>query len=88
MRVREDGLGWEDQPVKTVGRVRRFSPAAALRWNSSMLKLSPLCGKWFTPGVYKFKTWEEEAEWTRQQIKTASSRLQQQKSEARSQESA
>lgn len=75
MRIREDGLGWEAEPIKTVGRVRRLSPAAALQWNRSMLKLSPLCGKWFAPGVYKFKTWEEEAEWTRQQIKTASSRL-------------
>jgi hypothetical protein len=73
--VREDGMGWVTRPIKTVGKVYPMTPSTALRWNSSMLKLSPLCGKWFKPGVYKFKTWEEEAEWTRQQIKMASLRL-------------
>lgn len=73
--VREDGLGWTEQPLKVVGQVRVLSPADALRWNSSMLKLSPLCGRWFPRGVYKFKTWEEEEEWTKVQIKAASLRL-------------
>jgi hypothetical protein len=72
--VREDGQGWEERPLKTVGRVRPLSPAAALRWNSDMLKLSPLCGRWCPPGVYKFRTWEEEAEWTKAQLKAASLR--------------
>jgi hypothetical protein len=52
-----------------------LAPAAALRWNSSMLKLSPLCGRWFPRGVYKFKTWEEEAAWTKTQILAANLRL-------------
>ena len=75
LAVREDGLGWVEKPLKGVGKAPVFSPAAALRWNSSMLRLSPLCGKWFPPGVYKFKTWEEEAEWTKAQIQAASLRL-------------
>lgn len=74
-RVREDGLGWEETRGKTVGHAAPLSPAAALKWNSSMLKLSPLCGRWFKPGVYKFKTWEEESEWTKAQIAAASLRL-------------
>jgi len=73
--VREDGLGWEERPLKVVGKAPGFSPAAALRWNSSMLRLSPLRGRWFPSGVYKFKTWEEEAEWTKTQIQAASLRL-------------
>ena len=73
--VREDGLGWLDRPIKTVGRIRALSPSAALRWNGSMLKLSPLCGRWFPRGVYKFKTWQEEEAWTKAQIKAASLRL-------------
>lgn len=75
LAVREDGLGWVEKPLKSVGKAPEFSPADALRWNSSMLRLSPLCGKWFPPGVYKFKTWEEEAEWTKTQIQAASLRL-------------
>jgi len=75
LNVREDGLGWEERPVKTVGKVIPFSPASALRWNSSMLRLSPLRGRWFPRGVYKFKTWEEETEWTEAQIRMASLRL-------------
>jgi hypothetical protein len=74
LQVREDGLGWVERPMKVVGKVRILTPAAALRWNSSMLKLSPLCGHWFKRGAYKFKTWEEEAEWTQAQIKVASLR--------------
>lgn len=73
--VREDGLGWVDSPSKTVGHMTPLAPAAALRWNSSMLKLSPLCGRWFPRGVYKFKTWEEEAAWTKTQILAANLRL-------------
>jgi hypothetical protein len=75
LTVREDGLGWVEKPLKVVGKTPEVSPAAALRWNSSMLRLSPLRGRWFPPGVYKFKTWEEEAEWTKTQIQAASLRL-------------
>lgn len=73
--VREDGQGWVECPPKTVGEAKPLSPAAALRWNSSMLRLSPLCGRWFPKGVFKFKTWEEEEAWTRAQIRKASLRL-------------
>ena len=73
--VREDGLGWVDFHPKTVGRLEPLSPAAALRWNNSMLRLSPLCGRWFPRGVFKFKTWEEESTWTKAQIGKASLRL-------------
>jgi hypothetical protein len=75
LQVREDGLGWVERPLKVVGQVRPMSPAEALRWNSSMLKLSPMRGRWFPKGAYKFKTWEEEAEWTKMQIRKASLRL-------------
>ena len=75
LQVREDGLGWVERPLKVVGQVRLISPAEALRWNRSMLKLSPMCGRWFPKGVYKFKTWEEEAEWTKMQIGKASLHL-------------
>lgn len=74
LQVREDGLGWVERPLKVVGKVCALTPAAALRWNSSMLRLSPLCGRWFKHGVYKFKTWEEEAAWTQAQIKAANLR--------------
>jgi hypothetical protein len=70
-QVREDGRGWTEGPVKTVGRVIRPDPAEALSWNASMLRLSPLYGRWFTPGVYKFKTWNEERRWTQTQINQA-----------------
>jgi hypothetical protein len=73
--VREDGLGWMEQPVPTVGKLRTLSPKEALDWNGAMLKLSPLCGQWFPRGVFKFKSWEEEREWTRDQIKRALERL-------------
>lgn len=73
--VREDGLGWVEHPPKTVGKMQPLSPAAALRWNNSMLRLSPLCGRWFPRGVFKFKTWEEEAAWTKTQIGKANLRL-------------
>jgi len=72
--LREDGLGWEERPLKTVGRTQPRSPAEVLRWNSAMLKLSPFCGQWCPPGVYKFKTWEEEHEWTQAQLQAADSR--------------
>jgi len=74
--VRKDGLGWVERPLKVVGRVRSINPAEALHWNSSMLTLSPMCGRWFPKGAYKFKTWDEEAEWTNMQIRKASLRLQ------------
>ena len=73
--IREDGLGWVEKPVKMVGRFRPMSPKAALQWNNSMLKLSPLCGRWFPKGVFRFKTWTEEIEWTRIQIEAAMKRL-------------
>ena len=73
--VREDGLGWKEGRVKVVGLRSPSDPAKALRWNSSMLRLSPLCGKWFPRGVFRFKTWEEERLWTKDQIKRASLRL-------------
>lgn len=73
-KVRDDGLGWEAATPKTVGKKRQLSPAEALRWNQSMLTLSPLCGKWFPRGVFKFKSWEEESEWTKTQIAAANSR--------------
>lgn len=40
-----------------------------------MLRLSPLCGRWFPKGVYRFKTWDEEQAWTRQQIARAMKHL-------------
>ena len=73
--LREDGLGWEDHPPKVVGRLRPLGPKAALQWNNSMLRLSPLCGRWFPKGVFRFKTWTEEQEWTKRQIETAMKRL-------------
>ncbi len=74
--VREDGRGWNEGPVKTVGYHSPFSPLEALRWNAAMLKLSPLCGRWFTRGVFKFKTWNEERTWTQIQINQAMQRSQ------------
>lgn len=75
MQMRKDGLGWEERPIKVIGRIRALGPEEALRWNSAMLKLSPLCGRWFPKGVFRFKTWQEEAEWTKTQIRLASLRL-------------
>ncbi len=40
-----------------------------------MLRLSPLYGRWFPKGVFKFKTWEEEEAWTKMQIAKANLRL-------------
>ena len=62
-KVREDGLGWEETPVKVVGKSRRRSPAEVLKWNESVLRLSPRFGKWFPRGVYRFKTWEDLERW-------------------------
>lgn len=73
-KIREDGLGWETTEPKTVGKSKRLSPAEVLRWNQSMLRLSPLCGKWFPRGIFKFKSWKEESEWTKTQLAAASSR--------------
>ncbi|GEM_PF-2227102 len=73
--LREDGLGWQEQEPRTVGRLRPLGPKAALQWNNSMLRLSPLCGRWFPKGVYRFKTWDEEQIWTRQQIARAMKHL-------------
>jgi len=67
-QVREDGRGWSDGPVKTVGYHSPFSPLKALRWNAEMLRLSPLYGRWTVRGVFKFKTWAEERTWTQAQI--------------------
>jgi len=74
-QVREDGLGWVAMPPKEVGVPKPLTPEQRLRWNADMLRLSPLCGKWFPKGVFKFRTWEEEAEWTREQIQKAQLRL-------------
>ena len=73
--LREDGLGWEECPLKVVGCLRPLGAKAALQWNNSMLRLSPLCGRWFPKGVFKFRTWAEEQEWTRIQIEAAMKRL-------------
>jgi hypothetical protein len=73
--VREDGRGWIERPTRVVGSPRAFSPEEALSWNAEMLRLSPLCGKWFPSGVFKFRTWEDEQEWTRNQISQAQKRL-------------
>ena len=62
-KVREDGLGWEEGPVKVVGRPRPFDPKRALQWNSEMLRLSPQLGKWHPRGVFRFKTWEDFNQW-------------------------
>jgi hypothetical protein len=75
-QVREDGLGWANDLVKTVGHIPRPNPEDALRWNTEMLKLSPLYGRWFTRGVFKFKTWTEERAWTQTQINQALQRPQ------------
>jgi hypothetical protein len=68
-RVREDGLGWVGTEPRTVGRSRALLPGESLRWNADMLRLSPLCGRWFPKGVYRFRTWEEEHAWTRTQTR-------------------
>lgn len=70
-QVREDGRGWIEGPVKTVGTRPPINPLAALRWNAEMLRLSPLYGRWFARGVFKFKTWTEERAWTQTQINQA-----------------
>ena len=72
--VREDGLGWVERSPRTVGVARARDAAEALKWNASMLRVSPLFGRWFPKGVFKFRTWEEEEQWTRQQISKALSR--------------
>lgn len=73
-RVREDGRGWVDGPVKIVGRPKPHDPVLALHWNAEMMKLSPRCRHPVIRGVFKFKTWEEEREWTRLQINQATTR--------------
>jgi hypothetical protein len=67
-------MGWEERPPKIVGRQRPLTPGEALAWNAAMLRLSPLCGQWFPKGVFKFRTWEEEESWTREQIARARQR--------------
>ena len=62
-KVRADDLGWEEGPVKVVGRPRPFDPGRALKWNADMLRLSPRFGKWHARGVYRFKTWEAFGQW-------------------------
>lgn len=74
--VREDGMGWVSVTPKTVGVAKAWTVEQRLNWNAGMLRLSPLCGKWFPKGVFKFRTWEEEAVWTREQIQKALARLQ------------
>jgi hypothetical protein len=73
-QVREDGRGWTDGPVKVVGRPASPNPLDALRWNADMMRLSPLYGRWFARGVFKFKTWTEERTWTQMQINQAMQR--------------
>lgn len=65
-KIREDGLGWDNPPMKVVGTPRQWTPEEALRWNSQMLRLSPRCGKWYPRGVYKFKTWEDLERWEKE----------------------
>jgi len=73
--VRKDGKGWVESNLKVVGRLSPTNPQLALQWNRDMLRLSPLNGRWFPKGVYKFKTWDEEQEWTTKQVNLALSRL-------------
>jgi len=63
--LREDGLGWADGQSLLVGKPQTFDPQAALRWNNAVLRLSPSFSHWFPRGVYKFSSWEQEAEWSR-----------------------
>lgn len=62
-KVREDGLGWKETPMKVVGHPRRRTLKATLQWNESMLRLSPMFGRWFPRGVYRFRTWEDLEKW-------------------------
>ncbi|MCX7007682.1 MAG: hypothetical protein NTY53_10625 [Kiritimatiellaeota bacterium] len=63
--LREDGLGWVAGQGLTLGKPRSFDPQAALHWNSATLRLAPSFGHWLPRGVYKFSSWEQEAEWMR-----------------------
>ena len=64
-KIREDGMGWEETPVKVVGRPHRRSLTESLKWNEGILRFAPAWRRQRIKGVYRFKTWEEKDEWDR-----------------------
>ena len=55
--------------MKVVGRPRPpLTPEQALRWNFEILKLAPAELRRRPKGVFRFKTWEEVAEWDRKML--------------------
>ena len=71
--MREDGLGWNMPPIKTVGRKTPLTPAQALAWNGSLSVLLPDWARRRPRGVFRFKTWEQANQWDQMVRKKAQS---------------
>jgi len=71
MKMREDGQGWEEMPMKGVGR--KGASRGGLREAAGFLQLVTALfqpAKRWSKGVYRFKTFEEADQWWINQMKS------------------